>query len=274
MSVSAQDVKKLRDQTGLPLMDCKRALLETQGDMQAAIRWLRERGAKLLSSRSDRVTEFGRVGLFADAHVGAMVELKCESAPVAQLAEFNELANALARQLALGPGASTIDELLDQPSPARPGQTLREHRDDLFNQVREVFNVGRFLRIEGRCGGYQHVGSRIHGVLVRAEGGSDENVRDVCMHIAAMAPVALTIADLDPALVEAERQVLREAALREGKPANIVDKMVEGRLKAFYAERVLLEQPFVKDSSMTVGKFAASRGIQILQFVHWIVGQG
>ncbi|GIW95395.1 MAG: elongation factor Ts [Pirellulaceae bacterium] len=274
MTVSAQDVKKLRDQTGLPLMDCKRALTETQGDFDAAIRWLRERGAKLLSSRADRVTEFGRVGIYADSQVGAMVELKCESAPVAQLAEFNELAQALARQLALGPGASSAEELLDQPSPVRQGQTLRQHRDDLFNQVREVFNVGRLVRIQGRCGGYQHVGARIHGVLVQAEGGSDEALRDICMHVAAMAPLALKREDLDPALVEAERQVLREATLREGKPANIVDKIIEGRLKSFYAERVLLEQPFVKDNSLTVAQFASAQGIQIVQFVHWIVGQG
>lgn len=273
MAVTAEDVKKLREKTGLPMMDCKKALIETHGDFDAAIRWLREHGAKILGSRTDRVTEFGRFGIFYNDSVGAMVELKCESAPVAQNEEVVELADALARQLALGPGASTADELLDQPSPTRPGQTLRGHRDDVFNRIREVFNIGRFVRLEGRCCGYLHMGSRVHGVLIRADGGSAEALRDLCMHIAAMSPVALTVQGLDPQLVEAERQLLRETTLREGKPAQIVDKIVEGRLKNFYAERVLLEQPFVKDTALTVGKFAAQNGIQIHRFVHWILGQ-
>jgi elongation factor Ts len=273
MSVTAEDVKKLREKTGLPMMDCKKALMETQGDFEAAIRWLREHGAKILSKRADRVTEFGRFGIYYDDSVGAMVELKCESAPVVQNAEVVELADALARQLALGPGAATAEELLEQPSPVRSNMTLREHRDEVFNRIREVFNVGRLVRLQGRCSGYLHAGSRFHGVLLRADGGTAEALRDICMHIAAMAPAVLRVDDLDPAVVEAERRVLLEATLKQGKPQQVAEKIVQGRLKDFYAERVLLEQPFVKDNSMTVGKFAERHGIQIHQFVHWIIGQ-
>jgi len=257
------------------MMDCKQALSECNGDAEAAVRWLRERGAQVLSKRSSRETAFGRFGIFAsyDPPVGAMVELKCESNPVAQNEEFIQLANDLARQLATGPGAQTPDELLDQPSPSKAGVTLREQKDDLFNRIREVFNVERMVRVDGSCGGYGHNASTIAGVLVEAVGGGPEVAKDVCMHIAAMRPLALSREDVDPAEIEKERSILREAALKEGKPAAIVDKMVEGRLRNFFAEKVLLEQPFVKGDKETVGKMAEQKGMTIKRFVHWEIGQ-
>jgi len=275
VAISAAEVKSLRERTGLPMMDCKQALTECNGDAEAAVRWLRERGAQVLSKRSDRETAFGRFGIFAsfDPPVGAMVELKCESSPVAQNEEFIQLANDLARQLATGPGAQTADELLDQPSPSKAGTTLRQQKDDLFNRIREVFNVGRLVRIDGSCGGYSHNATTIAGVLLEAAGGSPELAKDVCMHIAAMRPLALSREDVDPAEIEKERSILREAALKEGKPANIVDKMVEGRLRNFFAEKVLLEQQFVKGDKETVGKMAAQNGMTIKRFVHWEIGQ-
>lgn len=275
MAITAADVKALREATGLPMMECKKALSECDGDQEAAIQWLRERGAQVLSKRSDRETAFGRFGLYTsfDPPAGAMVELKCESAPVTQHEEFIQLADDLARQLATGPGAATADELLDQPSPSKQGATLREQKDELFNRIREVFNVGRLVRIDGSCGGYCHNAATVSGVLVEVTGGNAELAKDVCMHIAAMRPTALTTEDLDAAVVEKERGILREAALKEGKPENIVDKMVEGRLRSFFAEQVLLEQPFVKgEGKETVGQFAKSNGMEIKQFVHWELG--
>ncbi len=273
MAIRAEDVKNLREQTGLPLMDCKKALTESNGDIEGAIRWLRENGATLQTKRADRATEFGRFGLYFDGQVGAIVELKCESAPVTQNEEFIELSDGLAKQLATGPGASSGEELLDQPSPTRSGQTLRDQRDDLFNRIREVFNVGRMARFDGASGGYLHLGSTVHGVLLEVTGGTADSVKDVCMHIAAMDPAALTKEEIDPKDVETERSILREAALKEGKPENIVDKRVEGRWRNFYAERVLLEQPFVKENSITVGKFAQDNGMSIKRFVHWVIGK-
>lgn len=272
--ISSAAVKELRQITGLPMMDCKKALTECNGDQEQAIKWLRERGAKLMGSRSDRETSFGRFGLYAglDKKSGAIVELKCESDPVAKNDEFIKLANDLAEQLAKGPGAATVEELLAQPSPSKPGMTLGDQRDELMNRIREVFNIGRFARFEGSCGGYSHNAGTIAGVLLSTDGSHETAAKDICMHIAAMRPHALTVAELDPTLVEKEREILREAALKEGKPANIVEKMVEGRLKSFYAEKVLLEQAFVKDPALTVGKLAQDHGLKLKKFIHWELG--
>jgi elongation factor Ts len=273
--ITAAAVRALRDKTGLPMMDCKKALTESGGDEEGAIKLLRERGLQVMGGRGDRETAFGRFGLFTSREpgVGAIVEVKCESAPVAANEEFIQLANDLAKQLATGPGAATADELLDQPSPSKPGMTIREQKDDLCNRIREVFNVGRIQRIDGPCASYGHNLGTVSGVLLEVSGGSDEVGKDICMHIAAMRPQALVKEDLDPAEVEKERQILRDAALKEGKPANIVDKMVEGRLRNFYAERALTEQPFVKDDKITVGKYAEQNGMQIKRFVHWELGK-
>jgi elongation factor Ts len=274
--ITAAQVKELREKTGLPMMDCKKALGECNGDADAAVQWLRERGAQVLSRRVGRETSFGRFGLYCrfDPPVGAMVELQCESAPVTQNEEFIQLANDLAEQLAVGPGAEDADALLAQPSPSRPGLTLREQMDELFNRIREVFHVGRLVRIDGACGGYTHHAATVAAVLLEVEGGTPELARDICMHVTAMRPAALTVEDLDTEEVGRERAILREAALKEGKPESIVDKMVEGRLRNFYAERVLLEQPYVKgDGKQTVGSFAAEHGMQVKRFVHWELGK-
>jgi elongation factor Ts len=274
--ISAALVRQLREETNLPMMDCKQALVEAAGDKEKAKEILRKKGLKIQEGRGGRETAFGRFGVYSglDKPAGAIVELKCESAPVASTEEFIQLAADLAKQLATGPGATTVDELLDQPCPSKPGMTLRQVKDDMFNRIREVFNIGRFARLEGPTGGYSHHSGTVSGVLVQVEGGTDEAAKDVAMHIAAMRPAALTKEELDPELVAKERELLREAALKEGKPANIVDKMVEGRLKSFYAEKVLLEQPFVKESSLTVGQYAQSKGMKVKKFIHWELGRG
>lgn len=273
--ISAADVKKLRERTGLPLMDCKSALNETNGDMELAIDALRKKGNQLLTKRADRETAFGRFGIYSAVGnpAGAIVELKCESAPVAGHEEFIQLANDLAEALAKNPKLENAEQLLDAPSPSKPGVTLREQKDELFNRIREVFNVGRIQRIEGGTGGYSHNSGTVAGVLIGVEGGADDAAKDICMHIAAMRPRSLTKEELDPALIAKEREILREAALKEGKPEAIVDKMVDGRLRNFFAESVLLEQPFVKDDKQSVGQFAKSKGMNIKRYVHWVLGE-
>jgi elongation factor Ts len=273
--ISAAMVKSLRDKTGLPMMKCKEALQATGGDEQAAIDWLRKDNIKVQESRLGRETSFGRMGLFTDwdKGVGAMVELLCESAPVAGNEEFVALANDLARQLATGPGAATADELLGQPSPSKGGQTLRDQMNDLTNRIREVFKVGRIARVNGKSAGYVHHAGKTVGVLIEAVGGTPQALKDVSMHIAAMRPEVLAKEDLDPAVVDKERQILSEAARKEGKPENIIAKMVEGRLRNFFAERVLLEQPFVKDDKKTVGKYAQEHGLKIVRYIHWELGK-
>lgn len=272
--ISAGAVKALREKTGLPLMDCKSALTEAGGNEAKAIEILRERGLKLSEKRSDRETAFGRFGIYAgsDKAAGAMVELKCESAPVAGNEEFIQLANDFAQALAVS-DVKTVEDLRKQPSPSKPGVTVGEQFDELFNRIREKFEIGRMIRLEGGSSGYSHNSTTVAGVLLQIEGSNDAAARDIAMHVAAMRPSALKTDELDPALVDAERKVLRELALKEGKPEAIVDKMVEGRLRQFFAEKVLLEQPFVKDDKQSVGQFAKSNGLQVQRFVHYVLGE-
>jgi elongation factor Ts len=265
--VSAAAVKSLRDRTGLPLMECKKALGEAGGDENAALEQLRKAGSKVQASRQDRETTEGRIAMYTSLSpgVGAMVELLCESAPVASNTDFIQLANDLAQQLATGPGAKTGDDLLVQPSPSKGKTTLGQQKDDLFNRIREVFRVGKIVRIDGPCVGYVHHTGKT-GVLVQIEGTNVEAARDVAMHVAAMRPRVLTREQLDPQDVAKEREILAEASRKEGTPENIIEKMVEGRMRNYYAENVLLDQPFVKDDKTTVGKYAQAAGIKVVRY--------
>ncbi len=272
--IKAAAVKELRDQTGLPMMDCKKALQESDGDTEKAIEWLRKKGATKMAGRADRATESGCIAIYNDSEAGvaALVDLQCESAPVSSNEEFLQLADDIAKQLATGPGAATPEELLAQPSPSKPELTLQAQFDDLTNRIREVFRLQRFQRIDGTCGGYVHHNGAV-GVLLQIEGGSQELAKDICMHTAAMRPLVLAVEDLDPAMVAKEREILAAAARSEGKPEKIIDKMVEGRLRNFYAERCLAEQPFVKDDKLTVGKTAEAARMKMLKFIHWELGK-
>lgn len=273
--ITAAAVNDLRQRTGLPMMDCKKALTEAQGDIEKAIEVLRKAGMKTMAARMDRETSFGRIFVYSSLNppVGAMVEFVCESAPVASHDEFRALGNALAQQLATGPGAGTADELLAQNSPLHPGKKLGEVRDDLMNRIREVMNVRRMERLDAATAGYAHH-TGTDGVLLAVTGSMDaELAKDVCMHIAAMKPTVLKVENLDPAVVKKEREILLEAARTEGKPENILEKMVEGRMKNFYSTCVLMEQPFVKDDSQTVGKVMKAKGLDATKFMHWRLGQ-
>lgn len=271
--ITAAAVKALREKTNLPMMDCKKALTEANGDADAAIELLRKAGKKVSEKRAGKETTSGRIAMAIKPQVAAMVDFRCESAPVASNDGFVRLANDLAEQLATGPGAGTGEELLDQPSPSRKGHKLREQFDELTNQIRELFKVERIVKLNGACAGYVHHTGTV-GVLLEVEGKMDTTVaRDICMHIAAMHPTVVSPADLDPAAVEKERDILREAARGEGKPEKIIEKMVEGRLKDFYAQRCLTEQPFVKESSKTVGQVAKEAGMKLARFVHWEIGK-
>jgi elongation factor Ts len=270
--ITAAMVKQLRDETQLPMMECKQALNEAGGDMEAAKQKLRESGKKLMGKRADRTTEEGRIGVYAsvDNKVGAMIELQCESPQVAANTEFIQLANDLAKQFATGPGAKTPEELWAQPSPSRKG-TLEEQRDELQNKIREVFRLSRMERINAAAGGFVHM-AKI-GVLLEVEGGNDELAKDVALHVAAMNPKAATKDALDPALVAAEKEIQKERARQEGKPENIIEKMIEGRMRNFYAEHVLEEQPFVRDESQTVGNLAGAGGMKLKRFIRWQLGE-
>lgn len=272
--ISAAMVKKLRDETQVSMMECKKALQDAGGDFELAKQKLREAGIKTMAGRTDRATGEGRIAIFCglDKPTAAIVELQCESAPVAGNEEFVELANDLAQQLATGPGAKNADELWAQPSPSKKGQTLADQRDDIQNKIREVFRLARMEKIDGACGGYVHHDGKT-GVLLRADGGKDDLAKEIAMQIVAMRPAALAIADLDQTEVDRERNILMDAARKEGKPENILAKMVDGRMKNFFAERVLTEQPFVKDDKQTVGAVAKAGGMKLVKYHRWQLGE-
>jgi len=276
--ITAAAVMALREKTGLPMMECKKALAECGGDTNQAVEWLRKQGIKTQSMRADRETSCGRLAVYADPAkgVGTIIEFKCESPPVAGSQDFKDLANDIAKTLALGPGAATPDALLAQKSVSHPDRTLGELKDDLFNRMREVFELSRIKRIDGPCGGYaHHDGSK--AALIEISGNvsgpqAAEVAKDVAMHVVALAPQAIRKEDLDPAVVDKEREILSEAARKEGKPENIIAKMIEGRLRNFFSQCVLLEQPFVKDDKQTVGQFAKSAGLEVKSVENWKLG--
>ena len=279
-AITAAAVMALREKTGLPMMECKKALAECGGDTEQAVDWLRKQGVKTQALRADRETSMGRLAIFTDLEkgVGTLIELKCESAPVAGSPDFKDFVNDIAKTLALGPGAASPEELLDQKSQAHPEKTLRELKDDLFNRMREVFELSRICRIDAPCGGYaHHDGSK--AALVELSGettGSTaaEVAKDVAMHIVALSPQAIVKEDLDQKVVDKERDILTEAAKQEGKPDNIIQKMIEGRLRNFFSQCVLLEQPFVKDDKQSVGKLVKSAGLEVNRMEHWKIGSG
>ena len=276
--ITAAAVMALREKTGLPMMECKKALQECGGNTDQAVEWLRKQGVKTQSMRADRETSCGRLAVYTDAAkgVGTIIEFKCESPPVAGSPDFKDLANDIAKTLALGPGAKSPDELMAQKSQAHPGKTLGELKDDLFNRMREVFELSRIKRIDAACGGYaHHDGSKAALVEITGNVGAAnaaEVAKDIAMHVVALAPQAIRKEDLDPAVVEKEREILSEAARKEGKPENIIAKMIEGRLRNFFSQCVLLEQPFVKDDKQTVGQFAKSAGLEVKAVENWKLG--
>ncbi|HBT77118.1 MAG TPA: translation elongation factor Ts [Planctomycetaceae bacterium] len=273
--ISAAQVKSLRDRTGLPFGDCKKALQEANGNEDEAVELMRKAGKKTMEKRSDRETESGRIAIYTDPKTGttAMVELLCESAPVTQNEEFIALVNNMAKQLATGQGASSMEELLKQ-TPEGRATTLQQDLDDLMNKIREVFKASRMVRVEGKSANYLHHNNAV-GVIVKIEGAFSELARDICMHIASMKPKALKQSDLDPTVIAKERDVVTEEVKQNnaGKPDNIIEKIVEGKIKAFLAESCLLDQPFVKDPAKTVAQACKDADMEVLEMIHWVLGK-
>jgi len=273
--ITAAAVRELRERTDLPMMDCKKALTEANGDQDLAVEILKRAGLKAIDKRKDNATSEGRirVAVSDDTSAAAMIELQCESAPVGKSEDFLNLGDQLAKQLLVGPGANTPQELLAQNSPDT-GKPLADMLTDVVNKIREKIVLSRVLKVSGPAGAYAHHDGKT-GVIIQAKGkaGAAELLRDVAMHIAAMRPKVTLPAELDQAEVETERNRLKEEALASKKPANIVDKIVDGRIKVYYAEKgVLVEQPFAKDDTKTVGKALADAGLEAVSFTRWVLG--
>ncbi len=275
--ITAADVKSLRERTDMPMMMCKQALQEADGDMEKAIEILKEKAGKKLEKRADNITEEGRIfiGTSEDGSAAGMVEVQCESAPVAGSESLAELGQALLMQLLQGPGAETPDELLAQENPQGEG-TLGEAYESCANKIQEKIVINRVVRRSTPAGIYVHHDGKT-AVLFEAEGEGTQSeiLRDVAMHIAAMKPVVTKIEDLDPSVVQAERDRLTEEAKATGKPENIIEKIVEGRMKVFYKDDagVLVEQPFAKDDSKSVGQVLKEAGYTAKAFTLWVLGK-
>lgn len=278
MAISANDVKTLRDRTNAPMMECKAALNEAGGDMDKAIDLLRKKIKGLTAKFGAREMAEGRIATFVDpaAKVAAILEVRCETAPVAKADQFVTLANELAKQIA-EKNPATVEELLAQPSIASSGQTVQDRVHDVFNLIRENMKPHRFTRVVGTVGDYvHHDGSQ--GVLIHVEGANADPqlLRDVCMHIAALNPVAATKDDVPKETLDKETEIAREQTMgdpkNKSKPANILDKIIEGKMKTWLAANVLLEQPFVKDDTKTVGQLLSGAGLKFVKFIRYKVG--
>jgi elongation factor Ts len=275
--ITAEAVKALRERTNLPMMECKKALMEADGDQEKAIKILKERVKGLQVKVADRVTSEGRVATMssADGLSAVMVEVRCESAPVAKGDDLLFLCDQLCKQLLNGPGAASPDELLSQPCPDKPGMTLRELHEEALNKIRENIVVARVLKVAGPVASYTHHDGSL-GVLVQATGtnATAPVLRDVAMQVAALNPGVCLPEQLDPTTVAAARAKETEEAKKSGKPDNIIEKIVDGKMRLFYSnEGVLIAQPFVKDDKKTVEQALAASGLTALGFTRWRLGQ-
>jgi elongation factor Ts len=205
--------------------------------------------------------------------VGAMVEMRCESAPVVKSDNFVKLADDIARQVALK-GTTSVDVLLTEPFIDDPKRTIKDRIEEVVGLIRENMKIARAVRLTGLVGSYVHHDART-GVLVQVEGASADPqlLRDVSMHITAKNPVAGRREDVPTDVVEKEKEIAKTQAAATGKPANIAEKIAEGKMKTWFAENVLVEQPFVKDDSKTVGELLKSAGLKLVKFVRYRVGE-
>jgi elongation factor Ts len=274
VNVTAEQVKELRERTGAGMMDCRKALVATGGDINAAIEKLRMEGSAKAVKKAGRTAADGMVAVAAASDAVAMVEVNCETDFVARREEFQAFANAVARA-ALQERPATLEALAGVKAGA---QTVEDLRTAAVQKTGENITLRRFELVQGAGGPlaqYIHAGSRI-GVVVALEKGDAELGRDIAMHIAAQRPQYLQPADVPAAVQDAERKVIaaQTAEQAAGKPADIVTRMVEGKLRKFLSETTLLGQAFVKDPDRTVEKVLAARGGAVARFVRFEVGEG
>ena len=275
MAISAKDVMRLREATGVGMMDCKKALTEAEGDFDQAIDLLRKKGQKVAAARSDRDATEGAIVSAAtpDGSVGVLVEVNSETDFVARNSDFVAFAESLAA-LALAERPASLDAFR---AAHLDGEPVADALTRMTGKVGEKIDVRRVEVLEAAQGGsvvsYIHPGAKL-GVLVEMTGTGDlaGAGRDVAMQAAAMNPIAATRADVPQEIQDKETEIGREQARAEGKPETMLDKIAEGKLGRYFKDNVLVEQPFVKDSSMTVEKMLASKGAELRRFVRFALG--
>ncbi len=273
MAITAKLVKELRDMTGAGMMDAKKALTEVEGDIEAAIDWLRTKGLAKAAKKSDRVAAEGLVGLKVEGGKGVVVEVNSETDFVAKNPEFQEMVSGIA---AAALGAADLEALA---AADLDGKTVSETLTAKIATIGENMSLRRMTALEGDVvASYMHnaaaPGLGKIGVLVALKGGDEAFGKQVAMHIAASNPASLSEADLDPSVVEHEKQVQMDIARESGKPEQVIEKMIIGRMKKFMSEVTLLGQAFVVNPDLTVGEAAKEAGAEITAFVRMEVGDG
>jgi len=275
MSVSAKQVKELRDATGVGMMDCKEALKEADGDFDEAVSILRKKGQEVASDRAAAEADEGLVvtAVSEDGTAGAIVEINCETDFVARNDDFQEFAETVAER-ALEEKPEDLDEL--DSLTYEDDVTVEDELVALTGRIGEKLAIRRFDVLESEAGqiiSYVHPGSKL-GVLVEVHGDGevDEAGRDVAMQVAALEPIAVTRGEVPEEVKEEEREVAREAAINEGKPEHVIDNIVEGKLERFFEDHVLLEQAFVKDSSVSVKEMLDDAGLSVKRFTRYALG--
>lgn len=276
MTITAAMVKELRERTGAGMMECKKALVETGGDMEAAIEHMRKTGLAKADKKAGRVAAEGRIELAtsADGKTAVLLEVNCETDFVAGGDDFRNFATQVA-EAALQHAPADLEALGSLTiTGATNGVTIEETRRGLIAKIGENMSVRRFTRVQaqGALGSYCH-GVRI-GVVVDVEGSDAELAKDLAMHIAASKPVCVSAEQVPAELVAKEREIVAAQAAESGKPAEIVEKMVEGRIRKFLNEITLLGQPFVKDPDTSIEKLLAKAGAKVHGFVRFEVGEG
>lgn len=270
-NISAAMVRDLREKTGAGMMDCKKALTETGGDMQKAIDYLREKGIAKAAKKSGRIAAEGACAAYVsdDGKLGAVAEINCETDFTANNSDFRALVKKITEHIAKTNPAD-LDAL--NASVIEGKKTVADLVTEATATIGEKISVRRFTRYEGeKVVSYIHMGGKI-GVLVALDGGNDELGKDIAMQIAASNPSAIDRASVDAAELEHEKEILRKQALEEGKPEKIVEKMVEGRINKFYKEVCLVEQIFVKDNEKTVKDVLGK--VKVLNFTRYQLGEG
>lgn len=276
MTISAAQVKELRERTGLGMMECKAALSETQGDMDAAIEWLRKKAGAKVEKKSGRTAADGAIGVFLspDRKLAALVEVNSETDFVAKGDDFMAFANAVAAAAARDNPADTA--ALGASVLEKGGtQTVAQMREALVSKLGENIAARRFARYAAATG---HVASYVHGrkigVVVEMTGGDEALARDIAMHVAASRPECVSRNEVPADVIEKEKDVFRAQAADSGKPPEIVEKMIQGRINKFLGEITLLGQPFVKDPDTTVEKLLKAKNAQVVRFIRFEVGEG
>jgi len=272
MAITASMVKELRERTGAGMMECKKVLTQTDGDMEAAIEELRIKGAAAAEKKAGRIAAEGVIVSAGSGDSGALVEINCETDFVAKDDSFRAFSSNVADTVL---ATSPADNQALADAELASGGTVESARQELISKIGENVSVRRFIKLDADGGGvsaYLH-GHRI-GVMVRLEGGNDELGRDIAMHIAASNPLSVSEDEMDQDVLAREKDIFIAQAKESGKPDDIIEKMIGGRIKKFLKENTLLGQPFVKNPDQTVAELLSEKGAKVTQMVRFEVGEG